>query len=115
MWVLILNETLHLFSPISNQSKEVAMDVKLGDLHIPKGLNLYFPRLAIHHDPKLWGADVHEFKPKRFVDGITKVSKNPFVFFIWAKVLCGTRICFGGSKISVSCDTSTISLSSLTK
>jgi hypothetical protein len=29
--------------------------------------------------------------------------------------LCGTRICFGGRKISVSCDTSMISLSSLTK
>jgi cytochrome P450 len=77
---MILNETLHLFSPISNQNKGVAMDVNLEDLHISKGLNLYFPRLTIHHDPKLWGADVHEFKPKRFVDGITKASKNPFAF-----------------------------------
>ncbi len=52
------------------------MDVKLGNLHIPEGLNLYFPRLAIHHDPELWGADVHEFKPKRFVDGIAKQAKT---------------------------------------
>ncbi len=38
-----------------------------------------------------------------------------YAFFIWATILCGTRICFGGSKISVSFGTSTISLPSPTK
>ncbi len=89
---MILNETLRLFSPISDQNREVAMDMKLGDLHIPKGLNLYFPRLAIHHDPELWGADVHEFKPERFVDGIAKASKNPFAFMPFS---FGPRFCVG--------------------
>jgi cytochrome P450 len=71
------------------------MDTKLGDLHIPKGLNLYFPKLAIHHDSELWGADAHEFKPKRFVDGIAKASKNHLLLclfhlghnFMWDKDL----------------------------
>jgi PHYB activation tagged suppressor 1 len=72
--------TLRLFSPISGQNKEVSMDTKLGDLYIPKGLNSYFPRLSIQHDLELWGVDVHEFKPKRFVDGIVNTSKNPFSF-----------------------------------
>jgi hypothetical protein len=92
--------------------------MKLGDLHIPKGLNLCFPRLAIHHNYELWGAYAHEFKLKIFVDGIAKASKNPFgfyTFFIWATILCGTRICFGGSKINVSFGTSTILFPSLTK
>jgi cytochrome P450 len=95
MWVqmtMILNETLRLFSPISTQSREAAMDMKLGDLHIPKGLNLYFPRLAIHHDPELWGADVHEFKPERFVNGIAKASKSPFAFMPFS---FGPRFCVG--------------------
>jgi hypothetical protein len=56
------------------------MDTKLGDLHIPKGLNLYFPRLSIHYDFELWGINVHEFKRERIVDGIVKASKNPFAF-----------------------------------
>ncbi|CAN5960418.1 unnamed protein product [Sphagnum jensenii] len=89
---MILNETLRVFSPISDQTKEAAMDMKLGDLHIPKGLNIYIPRLAIHHDPELWGADVHEFKPERFVDGIAKASKNPFAFMPFS---FGPRFCVG--------------------
>jgi len=89
---MILNETLRLFPPISDQNKEATMDLKLGDLHIPKGLNLYFPRLAIHHDSELWGADVHEFKPERFVDGIAKASKNPFAFMPFS---FGPRFCVG--------------------
>jgi cytochrome P450 len=95
VWVqltMVLNETLRLFPPILDQNIEATMDMKLGDLHIPKGLNLYFPRLAIHHDYELWGADVHEFKPERFVDGIAKASKNPFAFMPFA---LGPRFCVG--------------------
>ncbi len=89
---MILNETLHLFSPISGQNKEASMDTKSGDLHISKGLNLYFPKLSIHHDLELWGVDVHELKPKRFVDGIAKASKNPFAFMPFS---FGPQFCVG--------------------
>jgi cytochrome P450 len=95
MWVqltMILNETLRLFSPISSQNREASMDTKLGDLHIPKGLNLHFPRLAIHHDPEFWGTDVHEFKPERFINGITNASKNSFAFMPFS---FGPRFCVG--------------------
>jgi cytochrome P450 len=46
---------------ILEQNRQAAMDMIVGDLYIPKGTNIYFPRLAIHHDPKLWGTNVHEF------------------------------------------------------
>jgi len=61
---MILNETLRLFMLILEQNRQAAMDMIVGDLYIPKGTNIYFPRLAIHHDPKLWGTNVHEFKPE---------------------------------------------------
>ncbi|KAH8952995.1 hypothetical protein BDL97_08G001200 [Sphagnum fallax] len=64
MLTMILNEALRLFPPVMDQVREVVMDVKLGDLDIPKGSTLYFPRLSIHHDPELWGTNVHEFKPE---------------------------------------------------
>ncbi|KAH8939641.1 hypothetical protein BDL97_15G045900 [Sphagnum fallax] len=89
---MILNETLRLFSPISSQNREASMDTKLGDLHIPKGLNIHIPRLAIHHDPEFWGTDVHEFKPERFINGITNASKNPFAFMPFS---FGPRFCVG--------------------
>ncbi len=44
--IMILDEALHLFPSIVDQAKEVVMDVKLGDLHIPKGstyISLGFP------------------------------------------------------------------------
>jgi cytochrome P450 len=84
--------TLRLFSPISSQNMKTSMDMELGDLHIPKGLNLYFPSLSIHHDLELWGGDVHEFKPERFVDGIVKASKNPFSFTPFS---FGPQFCVG--------------------
>jgi cytochrome P450 len=68
------------------------MDVHLGEPHIPKGLALYFPRLAIHHYPTLWGEDAHEFKPKRFVDGIAKATKHPLALMPFS---FGPRFCVG--------------------
>ncbi|CAN5951661.1 unnamed protein product [Sphagnum jensenii] len=89
---MILNETLRLFSIVPVQNRQTLMDVHLGELHIPKGLALYFPRLAIHHDPTLWGEDVHEFKPERFVDGIAKATKHPLALMPFS---FGPRFCVG--------------------
>lgn len=89
---MILNETLRLFPPILEQNKQAAMDMIVGDLYIPKGKSIYFPRLAIHHDPELWGINVHEFKPERFADGIAKASKHPLTFIPFS---FGPRFCVG--------------------
>jgi cytochrome P450 len=61
---MILYETLRLFPPFPTQVKQATMDTMIGDLHIPKGACTFFLRLAIHHDPELWGIDVDEFKPE---------------------------------------------------
>jgi len=89
---MILIETLCLISPILEQNKQVTMDMTMGDLYIPKGMNIYFPRLAICHDPKLWGTNVHESKLERFVDGIVKASKHPLAFLFFS---FGPRSCVG--------------------
>jgi hypothetical protein len=34
------------------------MDIRMANLDIPKGPTLYFPKIAIFHDPKLWGTNV---------------------------------------------------------
>jgi cytochrome P450 len=87
---MILYETLRLFPPFTTQIRQATMDIMIGDLHIPKGACTFFPRLAIHHDPELWGIDVHEFKPERFVDGIAKASKHESAFqpFSFGKKSC---------------------------
>ncbi len=70
-----------------DQAREVVMDVKLGDLDMPKGSTLYFPRLSIHHDPKLWGTNVHEFKLEQFANGVAKATKHllAFMHFFWGQ------------------------------
>lgn len=63
---MVINESLRLYPPASLLPRMVFEDIKLGDLHIPKGLSIWIPVLAIHHSEELWGKDVNEFNPERF-------------------------------------------------
>ncbi|KAI8534400.1 hypothetical protein RHMOL_Rhmol10G0086700 [Rhododendron molle] len=63
-------------------------DIKLGDLHIPKGLSIWIPVLAIHHSEELWGKDVNEFNPERF-------SSKSFALGRFIPFASGPRNCVG--------------------
>ncbi|XP_020586094.1 cytokinin hydroxylase-like [Phalaenopsis equestris] len=63
---MIINESLRLSPPATLLPRMAFQDMKLGDLHIPKGLSVWIPVLAIHHDEKIWGKDAHSFNPDRF-------------------------------------------------
>ncbi|OEL14429.1 11-oxo-beta-amyrin 30-oxidase [Dichanthelium oligosanthes] len=55
----------------------------------PAGVVVELPVLLIHPDPDVWGSDVHEFRPDRFAEG---VSKAPPAFFPFS---WGPRTCIG--------------------
>ncbi|KAG6392627.1 hypothetical protein SASPL_146851 [Salvia splendens] len=63
---MLINESLRLYPPASMLPRMAFEDINLGDLVIPKGLSIWIPVLAIHHNPKIWGKDVDEFNPERF-------------------------------------------------
>lgn len=63
---MVINESLRLYPPASILPRMAFEDIKLGDLHIPKGLSIWIPTLAIHHSKELWGPDANEFNPERF-------------------------------------------------
>ncbi|KAH7852239.1 hypothetical protein Vadar_022374 [Vaccinium darrowii] len=86
----VINESLRLYPPASVLPRMAFEDFKLGDLHIPKGLSIWIPVLAIHHSEELWGKDVNEFNPNRFA---TK-SFSPGRFIPFA---AGPRNCVGQS------------------
>nr|CAB3457018.1 unnamed protein product [Digitaria exilis] len=67
---MIIHETLRLYPPATLLPRMVFEDIHLtGGLHLPAGLSVWIPVLAIHHDESIWGPDAHEFKPERFAAG----------------------------------------------
>ncbi|KAD2804264.1 hypothetical protein E3N88_37641 [Mikania micrantha] len=92
---MILNEVLRLYSPVSMTTRATHKETKLGSKMIPSGVLLSLPVMHVHHDPEIWGDDVHEFKPERFSEGIlnaTKEGKGSSAFFPFSS---GPRICIG--------------------
>ncbi|OWM64438.1 cytokinin hydroxylase-like [Punica granatum] len=87
---MVINESMRLYPPASILPRMTFEDIKLGDLHIPKGLSIWIPMLAIHHSEELWGKDVNEFNPDRFASK----SFSPGRFMPFAS---GPRNCVGQS------------------
>ncbi|CAO2191142.1 unnamed protein product [Urochloa humidicola] len=89
---MVLHEVIRLYPPFTLLERETSMEVELGGIKYPHGVKLLLPILTIHHDSDLWGKDVNEFRPERFIDGISKASKDALAFFPFG---WGPRKCIG--------------------
>ncbi|KAK7860931.1 cytochrome p450 714a2 [Quercus suber] len=88
----VLNEVLRLYPSAPNLQRQAREDIRVDDLTIPNGTNMWIDLVAMHHDPEQWGEDVNEFKPKRFKGDMYggckhKMGYLPFGF--------GGRMCIG--------------------
>ncbi|KAB2088416.1 hypothetical protein ES319_A04G174000v1 [Gossypium barbadense] len=92
---MVVNETLRLYSPVVAVIRKIKKEVRLGKLVLPANLEILIPIIALHHDPQLWGDDVHLFKPERFVEGIASATKYNSAAFIPFSM--GPRSCVGMS------------------
>ncbi|XWS69607.1 hypothetical protein CRYUN_Cryun04dG0193000 [Craigia yunnanensis] len=92
---MIINETLRLYPPVAAMARNVGREVQSGKLILPVNMEILIPIMALHHDPQLWGDDVHLFKPERFAEGIAKATKYNSVAFIPFSL--GPRSCVGMS------------------
>ncbi|EOY01607.1 PREDICTED: cytochrome P450 CYP749A22 [Theobroma cacao] len=92
---MIINETLRLYPPVNGIARRVGREVQLGKLMLPTNIEFSIPNMALHHDPELWGDDVHLFKPERFAEGIAKATKHNAGAFIPFGM--GPRSCVGMS------------------
>ncbi|KAM7491612.1 hypothetical protein LguiA_034533 [Lonicera macranthoides] len=62
----VMNEVLRLYPTAPNVQRQAREDIRVNDVVIPSGTNMWIDVVAMHHDPEFWGDDVNEFKPERF-------------------------------------------------
>ncbi|XP_051148567.1 cytochrome P450 CYP749A22-like [Andrographis paniculata] len=90
---LIIQESLRLYPPIPEIKRRVDKQTKLGKLSLIPETKIGISQLAIHHDPKIWGAEAHLFRPERFKEAVVKACNGNAAAFI--PFGFGPRICVG--------------------
>lgn len=89
---MVIYESLRLYPPGPILSREALEDLKFGNIHVPKGLNVWTLFLSLHYEPEIWGPDAHVFNPERFANGVSSSCKYPHVYMPFG---AGSRICLG--------------------
>lgn len=89
---MVIHEGLRLYPPVTVMSREAFKDMTFGDIHVPKGVNVWTSVATLHTDPEIWGPDAYEFKPDRFANGITGACKLPYLYMPFG---LGPRVCLG--------------------
>jgi cytochrome P450 len=89
---MVIHESLRLYPPVPVVSREAFEDMKFGDIHVPKGVNVWSLVGTLHQDPDIWGPDAHEFNPERFANGASGACKLPHVYMPFG---VGPRTCLG--------------------
>nr|AJD25259.1 cytochrome P450 CYP749A37 [Salvia miltiorrhiza] len=90
---MIINECLRLYPPALSLTRTVAKETKIGQLCLFPNTNIFISVLALHHNPRIWGDDVHLFKPERFAHGVVEATHNNAAAFIPFGI--GPRTCVG--------------------
>lgn len=91
----VIRESLRLSPVVPLNTRTATKDIVLSDnTFLPKDTTVMMVTYTMARDEKIWGLDVHSFKPERWIDSktgkIIKLSNYKFPIFH-----AGPRICLG--------------------
>ncbi|XP_012443451.1 cytochrome P450 714A1 [Gossypium raimondii] len=89
---MVIQEAMRLYPAAAFVSREALEDTRIGNILVPKGVCIWTLIPTLHRDPEIWGADANEFKPDRFINGVSKACKSPQGYIPFG---LGTRLCLG--------------------
>ncbi|XP_076890920.1 cytochrome P450 CYP72A219-like [Bidens hawaiensis] len=89
---MIFLEVLRLYPPVVAMTQMTNKETRLGNINLPGGAVIVLHTMLSHHDPEIWGDDAKEFKPERFSQGVSKVTKGQTTFIPFGG---GPRVCIG--------------------
>lgn len=87
-----LNESQRLTPSAVGTMRHLIVDCKIGPITLPAGTNVLAGAYLIHHRKDIWGDDVEEFRPERWLEG---AKPGPFEFFPFGG---GRRACIGSNQ-----------------
>ncbi|KAL6980794.1 hypothetical protein U1Q18_022433, partial [Sarracenia purpurea var. burkii] len=92
MVTMVIQEALRLYPPAAFVSREALEETRIGGITVPKGVCTWTLIPTLHRDPDIWGPDANEFKPERFVNGVSGACKIPHAYVPFG---LGPRLCLG--------------------
>ncbi|KAL0330169.1 UNVERIFIED_CONTAM: cytochrome [Sesamum radiatum] len=95
---MVIQETMRLYPSAATLGREALKDMKIGNILVPKGVNIWTTVTALHTNTALWGTDALEFKPQRFENGIVGACKSPNAYMPFG---FGPRACVGQHLVMV--------------
>lgn len=87
----VLKESMRLLSPVPFIARKPSTDIELRKGTIPRGSMVIINILHVHRNPEIWGENVYEFDPDRFLPE-NVAERQPFSYIPFSG---GARNCIG--------------------
>ncbi|KAH9031912.1 cytochrome P450 [Lactarius pseudohatsudake] len=108
----VCRETLRLYPPFAGVTRTALSDIvlplsapirdvdgcKIHEVFVPKDTNVYIHIYNLNRDPSIWGPDVTEWKPERWLAPLPDSVRDAHIQRVYAKMMSfigGPRACIG--------------------